>query len=550
MKKNTLKHEWTKDRSERKYIAFAFTAEKLAAEEAAKEARKAERAAERAEAKAKGKEARAARLEGTEKAETAKAEATEARETAEEKREAAKSARAAADYLTALDTAYIAALTVYGKTVQEATAAALRKYEALAARGITPKIAALRCYLDPEALNTKNAVEREAAEAVLFCEAPEAVARKAAKKATEREGNETQWKIRRAAEAREHFDPDFFEMISAARVPLLTITKGDEATAEKLEATAAPIIEAAASLDPFIRGSISPDTLRNARADIRAAKIIREKLASREDFWMLEMYRAAYLAVNDHLTLCRSIRTKEAPAPISLEEIDPESPDFIVDFDPEAEKEAKERAATLRAAFERVTAILTPTRRNIWKLAAKGYGVNAIAAKANRHSETVREHIIAIRTTAAAVLKDTAPTLAAALLTVDIFEAASAEQIAAAAKTARAAEKAETAKEAKAAATNTAAEALTATETAEKLRAAVAKLSPIRRAIWKHIAKGEGTREAARKMSRSEATLREHIIAIRAALAADMEKDAPTLAEALRAANLQTIAAATEAKAN
>lgn len=550
MKKNALKHEWTKNRSDRKYIAFAFTAEKLAAEEAAKEARKAERAAERAEAKARGKEARAARLEGTEKAETAKTEAAEARETAEEKREAAKTARAAADYLAALDTAYIAALTVYGKTVQEATAAALRKYEAFTARGIAPKIAALRCYFDPEALNTKNAAEREAAEAVLFCEAPEAVARKAAKKATEREGNETQWKIRRAAEAREHFDPDFFEMISAARIPLLTITNGSEATAEKLEATAAPIIEAAASLDPFIRDSISPDTLRNARADIRAAQIIRDKLASREDFWILDMYRAAYLAVNDHLTLCRSIRTKEAPAPISLEELDPESPDFIVDFDPEAEKEAKERAATLRAAFERVTAILTPTRRNIWKLAAKGYGVNATAAKTKRTEATVREHLAAIRTTAAAVLKDTAPTLAAALLTVDIFEAANAEQIIAAAKTARAAEKAEAAKEAKAAATNTAAEALTATETAEKLRAAVAKLSPIRREIWKHIAKGESEREIAASMKRAKTTVREHIIAIRAALAADMEKDAPTLAEALRAANLQTIAAATEAKAN
>lgn len=550
MKKNTLKHEWTRDRSERKYIAFAFTAEKLAAEEAAKEARKAERAAEKAEAKARGKEARAARLEGTEKAETAKTEATEARETAEEKREAAKVARAAADYLNALDTAYIAALTVYGKTVQEATAAALRKYEAFTTRGITPKIAALRCYLDPEALNAKNAAEREAAEAILFCEAPEAVARKAAKKATEREGNETQWKIRRAAEAREHFDPDFFEMISAARVPLLTITNGSEATAEKLEATAAPIIEAAASLDPFIRDSISPDTLRNARADIRAAQIIRDKLASRDDFWVLDMYRAAYLAVNDHLTLCRSIRTKEAPAPISLEELDPENPDFVVDFDPEAEKEAKERAATLRAAFERVTAILTPTRRNIWKLAAKGYGVNATAAKTKRTEATVREHLAAIRTTAAAVLKETAPTLAAALLAVDIFEAANAEQIAAAEKAAKAAEKAEAAKEAKAAATNTAAEALTATETAEKLRAAVAKLSPIRREIWKHIAKGESEREIAASMKRAKTTVREHITAIRATLAADMEKDAPTLAEALRAANIQTIAAATEAKAN
>ena len=285
----------------------------------------------------------------------------------------------------------------------------------------------------------------------------------------------------------------------------------------------------------------------------------------------MDAYRAAFLAVNDHLTACRSIRTTEAPAPLSLDEIDPADPAFIVDFDPEAEREANTRAATLRAAFAKVAATLSPTRRRVWTLAGKGYTPEAIAAKMSRTHSTICEHLHTIRTTAAAVLKAEAPDLAAAILAADLLEAADLEAVKreaakreAAEATAKATEaarravlkgdpEAPEAKEAAEAATKAtkAAEAADleaatapATTAAATLAAAVAALSPIRREIWARLAKGQSGREIAREMSRNEATTREHIKAIRAALAAAMEATAPDLAEALKAADLAAVAAA------
>ena len=91
--------------------------------------------------------------------------------------------------------------------------------------------------------------------------------------------------------------------------------------------------------DPHTRESISRGDLAEARRNIRTAAAIREKAADpAAPFWILTAYRAAFLAVNDHLTACRAIRTAEAPAPLSFDDIDPADPAFIVDFDPEAEK--------------------------------------------------------------------------------------------------------------------------------------------------------------------------------------------------------------------
>lgn len=419
---------------------------------------------------------------------------------------------------------------------------------------------------------TAAAREQERAELAALNAAPEAVARQVAKRSTEREGTPKQWAIRRAAESRDALDPDFADMISAARVALSAATYGSEAEAADLEARAAAMFAAAKDPDPYTRQSVSRGDLAEARANVRAAAVIRAQLADpAAPFWILDAYRAAFLAVNDHLTACRSIRTAEAPAPLSLDEIDPADPAFIVDFDPEAEKEASARAATLRAAFAKVSATLSPTRRRVWTLAGKGYTPEAIAAKMRRAHSTICEHLHTIRATAAAVLKAEAPDLAAAILAADLLEAADLEAVKreaakreAAEATAKATEaarravlkgdpEAPEAKEAAEAATEAtkAAEAADleaatapATTAAATLAAAVAALSPIRREIWARLAKGQSGREIAREMNRNEATTREHIKAIRAALAAAMEATAPDLAEALKAADLAAVAAA------
>ncbi|MBQ8404642.1 MAG: hypothetical protein IJX55_09525, partial [Clostridia bacterium] len=476
MKKTTTntKHPATLSTAPRRYVAAAYTAAKVAADLAAKEAGKASRKAATADRTARKVEKRAALLNTPEAADLARA----ARAAADLAATEAANAKATAATLAADPAAYVAAFTLEARTPAEAHTAAALKFEAAAARGILAPLANIRAYLDPTAATEARAATEaprraleaarraydeaakayeadpteardlakveaaakvaearravvaaeaaaEAAEAVALAEAPEAVARQTAKKATTREGTPTQWEIRRAAEAREHFDPDFFEMISAARVPLAAALYGSEAEAADLEARAAATFAAAKDPDPYTRESVSRGDLAEARANVRAAAVIRAKLADpAAPFWILDAYRAAFLSVNDHLTACRSIRTTEAPAPLSLDEIDPADPAILVDFDPEAEKEAEARAATLRAAFAKVAATLTPTRRRIWTLAGKGYTPENIAAKMHRHPKTIQEHLQAIRTAAAAVLMGEAPDLAATLHAAAIIEAA------------------------------------------------------------------------------------------------------------------------------
>lgn len=622
MKKTTAtKHPATLSTAPRRYIAVAYTAAKVAADLAAKDAGKASRKAATADRAARKLEKCAAILNTAE----AVAEAEAARAAAVLAATEAANATATAATLAADPAAYIVIFTLEARTATEAHTAAAVKFEAAAARGMLAPAATIRAYLDPRAaLEARAAMEApraaleaarrayteateaaeadptearelvkaeaaakvaearravvaadlaaEAAEAVALAEAPETVARQVAKKATEREGTPQQWKIRREAEAREHFAPDFFDMISAAREAFSAILYGSEAEAADLEAKAAATLATAGDPDPHTRESITRGDLAEARRNIRTAAAIREKAADpAAPFWILTAYRAAFLAVNDHLTACRAIRTAEAPAPLSFDDIDPADPAFIVDFDPEAEKEALARAATLRAAFSKVAATLSPTRRRVWILAGKGYTPEAIAAKMRRAHSTICEHLHIIRTAAAAILKAEAPDLAAAILAADLLEAADLEAVKreaakreAAEATAKATEaarravlkgdpeapEAKEAAEAAEAATKAAEaadlEAATApaTTAAATLAAAVAALSPIRREIWTRLAKGQSGREIAREMRRNEATTREHIKAIRAALAAAMEATAPDLAEALKAADLAAVAAA------
>lgn len=651
----TMTHPATLSTAPRRYVVFAHSAPKVAAEAAAIEARKTARAASRAETAARKMEKRAADLATIEAADLARA----ARAAADLAATEAANAEAAAATLVADPAAYSVAVTIEARTIHEARAEAAARFAAAATRGIIAHPATIRAYIDPRAAIEARAAtdparavlaaakvayteapeaermeaaakvtearrdlvaaeaEAEAAEAAALAEAPEAVARQVAKRATEREGTEKQWNIRRAAEAREHFDNDFFDMIAAARVPLVACLYGTEAEAATMEAEAAATYATAADPDPYTREAVTLSDLAAARAKERAAAIIRAKVADpAAPFWVADAYHAAFLGVNDHLTAARAIRTKNTPAPLSLDDLhEAEAATLAAFFDPEAAAEAEARAATLRAAFAKVAATLTPTRRRVWTMAGKGYTPEAIAAAMGRTHSTICEHLHTIRATAAAILKAEAPDLAAALLAADILQAAdlaaakreaakreaaeatakateaarraivrgkantpalmeAAEAIKAAEKAAakarrivateadkaaaeaaeaeaaealkRAAstdpEAAEAAKRAEAAAL--AADEAPATTTAAALAAAVSALSPIRRDIWARLAKGQSGRQIAREMGRNEATTREHIRAIRATLAAAMEATAPDLAEALKAADLATIAAA------
>lgn len=550
-----------------RYAAFAYTRDYLTAAAAEKDAAKAERRADRAEKTAAAAERRA-NYAGTD---TAADIARKARAAADVARTEADTARAAATIAAAVPTAFVYAFDLTADSPTDAHTAAALTVERMTARGIFPPAGAVRVYIDlrpaltaaavtdnarralnaakaaynaaptPERAATVSAArheltaaehERERAERAALNAAPEAVARQVAKRSTEREGTPKQWAIRRAAESRDALDPDFADMISAARVALSAAIYGSEAEAADLEARAAAMFAAAKDPDPYTRQSVSRGDLAEARANVRAAAVIRAQLADpAAPFWILDAYRAAFLAVNDHLTACRAIRTSERPAPLSLDDIDPAEPAFIVEFDPEAEKEAAARAAALRAAFVRILSDATPTRRRILMLAGRGYTVAQIAAKMNRHHSTIQEHLNAVRAPLAVELTESAPDLAAALRAADIIEQTAAAVDPQIIITRRA----------------TAAAVAAVSEqspAALALSAAVDALTPTRRDIWAHYRRGETIRGIARSMRRDESTIREHLRTIRADLAAAVEDTAPDLAAALRTANLANIAAA------
>lgn len=550
-----------------RYAAFAYTVDYLTAAAADKDATKAERRAERA-AKSAAAAERRADYAGTD---TAADIARKARAAADVARTEAETARAAATIAAAAPGAFVVGFDLTADSPTDAHTAATLTVERMTARGIFPAAGAVRVYIDlrpaltaaavtenarralnaakaayttdptPERAATVSdarkaltAAERgqECAECAALNAAPEAVARQVAKRSTEREGTPKQWSIRRAAEARDAFDPDFSDMISAARVAMSAAIYGTTAAADEMEQTAAAVLTAAKDPDPVTRSTVTPADVANARADIRAAAVIRERAADpAAPFWIIGAYRAAFLSVNDHLTACRAIRTSERPAPLSIDDIDPADPAFIVEFDPEAERDAAERAAALRAAFVRVLSDATPTRRRVLTLAGRGYTVAQIAAKTNRHPSTIAEHLNAVRVPVAVELTDTAPDIAAALRAAAVIE-----QTAAAVDPQIIITRRATAAAVAAVAEQTAA--------ALALSAAVDALTPVRREIWTHYRRGESVRGIARAIRRDESTIREHLRHIRADLAAAVEDTAPDLAAALRTANLAAVAAA------
>lgn len=572
------------------YVIIGTTAAKVAADNAARTATEAKRAAERAE-KAARKAEQTAAATPTDKNQKA---ATDKRAEAGLLATNAEYLQSVADRKTENPACGLVGYTMRADSPAAVHTAAPLIFERAAARGYIHKIGAFRVFLnldftreseaytraadeyktakiaysyaqeqadaDPEnetlrterektaaALRPARAAVyraekiRENAEARIW-DAAETVARRTAKNATAREGTPKQWKIRAAAEAGDRTDPDFADMIAAAAHALAYAATAQPVTAEELEEKAAATLAAASSPIPYIRLGVSPVAVRAARRDQLIAAAIRERVAAPAlPFWIASAYRAAFVAVNDWLTDCRAIRTTESPAPLSLDELDPDG-EIIADRT-ENDPEAEARAAVVRSAFREALPLLTPTRRAVLKLAARGYSIKGIAKKAGRSYGVIFNHMNAIRATVAAKLKKSAPDIAADLLTVGEMEEARAAAMEAAEKRATATRLASVALSTGKATDRAAVER--ADSAAAAIREAVAALSDKRRAIWERLARGESVREIARKFGKNEATIREQVQAIRGKLAAAVALIAPDLSAALLKADPKRIAALT-----
>ena len=208
--------------------------------------------------------------------------------------------------------------------------------------------------------------------------------------------------------------------------------------------------------------------------------------------------------------------------------------------DPAARRAAAEAERVAACIAERAADPAAPfwieeARRAVFGLLVQRYGAKEIARKRGyKDHKAAREHLAAIRAAVAAFLAQTAPEKAAAIRAAAFMDGATPEARAAAAN----AEKA-TRAEANAAAI-TRAEAAT--------RAALVALSPIRRRLLFALRDQKTIRKAAAALEKNEATAREHLAAIRAALVAAVEKATPAeaaraeAAAAIRAADLVALA--------
>lgn len=535
------KHTTATETTTAHYIAAVTTCAKYAADLAARDSRKAANTARKANAAA-SKARRAAAIAAADPTIPAdRADALTLAAVDAMRRAADTTANAAAIAAIAADLANdpAAALIILDTTapdIQTARAILTDNTAAHKTRGIIPAYVGIRIYrdiTDPAAL-TAAAVD---------------IARRTAKNAVCREGTPTQWTIYNAAAARE-YDPDLADMQAAAALALSVCANATAADADRMTAAADNIADKP-------RADLADMTARDLRDIRRAADhadIIHARLANAPE-WICDAYHAAYIAVNDHLTDCRAIRTADRPAPLSIDEIDPDNT-ILADT---AGDEDADRTAAIRDALRRAYIALTPTRRDIWTRRAKGYTIRDIAADMHRDRKTIAEHMHGIRKQAAAAMVERCPDIAAAVLAADVI--AETDTTAAAAQAAR--EKAahtaaaliildttparkQAAKERAAKAATAADDATAAADLAARaacvLSAAVAGLTPIRRTIWEKLANGESVKHIAETMHRDRKTTREHIAAIRRILSAAVRETSPDLAAALTAADLADIA--------
>ena len=529
-----------------RYFAAVHTAAKYAADLAARDAATARNAASKAATAARKADSIARRYASdtaipVDRRNALCSAATKAAATAAAKQTAADIAAAHAADLAAADDNMIVIMDTTATDSATARRTLTDRAAGYVARGILPAVAAVRIYRD---ITDPGQLTAAAAD----------IARRTAKNAVCREGTEKQWTIYNAAAARE-YDNDLADIQAAAALALSICSNGAAADADAMTAAA----DLAAATPRAELTDMTDVDIRNAERGTYYADIIRARLAGAPG-WLMDAYHAAYIAVNDHLTDCRSIRNDTRPAPLSLDDMD------IADYDradTDTDPADIARADRISTAVKRAYYGLTPTRATVWRYRAKGYTMRDIAATMRRDRKTIAEHIDGIRKHTAAVMLSDCPDIAAAILSADIIAAAEtyADRAAAATERADATAAAAAALQADPAATDTqrktadkaadraataaadaTAAAKTAATAADALTAAVATLSPIRRKIWKELERGQNVSAAAAAVGRSRATVREHIAAIRRILSDAVRTTSPELADAMTAADLADVA--------
>ena len=256
-------------------------------------------------------------------------------------------------------------------------------------------------------------------------------AKKTAANAVMREGTPTQYAIDRAARARDWYAPDLYAMTDTAEVMLCLAVTADPDTAAKYRREARALSKLSAilkTLDPIadpaavtrvVRAAekytteaiTDPARLKSRAEALTLALTAREALATADSLTdtaaaLDTLTRAAFRAVNNHLTDTRSIRTNEAPPSIPLDTLTNEAAPLALDSVTPAE--AARRVILREAAAEAVEA-LTPTRRRIFVLLAKGNTTKATARRLGKHHKTIAEHKKAIAATLAAAIVKAAP---------------------------------------------------------------------------------------------------------------------------------------------
>lgn len=362
----------------------------------------------------------------------------------------------------------------------------------------------------------KAAALNEARAAFIGYEAAEMVARQSAKKRADTEATPLAFAIKAAAEARDHAAPDLADLESAARVPLCAIAYGSEAEAAKAEAEAERI-QAAEAEKP--RKDRNGNEAREAARLLEAAAAIREKEADpAAPFWILSARRVSFRSLNDYYFALRSVRENESPEAVDFDLLtdpatDPESP--------ENTEAAKARRAAILSAFERLTAILTPTRRAIFADMVKGYTVAQITARRGyvNHAPACR-HIDKIKATAAALLTEAAPDLAEAVKAAALLSGSRPAAIIAAEAEAAKAEATRPTLQGRKAAAADFSDLCRAEAVKAATAATLAALTPTRRRLLFALREAGSIRAAAAALNKNEATAREHIKATRAAFIA------------------------------
>ena len=349
----------------------------------------------------------------------------------------------------------------------------------------------------------------------------------------------------RAVKINERPDPAALDVLTdpAARADLLPIeaaeTIPDPATdptrdpaAEEANAAAilAAVEKAAATMTPARRAVFGLLVQRYGAKEIARKRGYKDHKAAREHLAAIRAAVAAFLA--------QTAPEKAAAirAAAFMDGATPEARAAAANAEKATRAEANAAAITRAEAATRAALVaLSPIRRRLLFALRDQKTIRKAAAVLKIGEATARDNLNATRAALAAAVEKATPEAAAAIRAADLVALAPTL----CAILGEEATRAESAND-KAAAAITRAEAAT--------RAALVALSPIRRRLLFALRDQKTIRKAAAALEKNEATAREHLAAIRAALVAAVEKATPAeaaraeAAAAIRAADLVALA--------